>query len=218
MREPASSECRTWDAFPWLVALSEKTLFRARFVDPAEVALANARLLTGETPKEVLGWAAQRLPLTSVRSVEWVPQVQTLLVRRGWWRDPWRLPFAEADEGEKAFRYLANLLPGPNEPVEARVGPNDLPMDPRLGVGVLLAFLGLIALVGGAVEGVGQAPLMGPARRFVVFAELGETLGLGVVVGIGAVALAAGLGGLVWWVRSRPTKWVVRAQREKERG
>ena len=83
-------------------------------------------------------------------------------------------------------------------------------MDPRLGLGVLLAFMGLVALVGGAVEGVGNAPLQGQARKFRVFAEVGEAIGLAGVFAVGGLALAAGVGGLAWWWTRRPTKWVVR--------
>lgn len=192
---------QVWHAHPWVVALADDTLYRGKYLNPADGEAAAAKIRAGAAPKDVLGWTASRLPVANVRSVEWVPAVCTLLVKRSWLRDPWRLAFPG---GEKVFRTLAALLPGPVES-EGRVGPNDLQMDPRLGLGVLVGFMGLVALIGGALEGVGPAPVRGK-----VFAQVGAEIGLVPALVVGAVALLAGVGGLVWWHVNRPTKVVVR--------
>lgn len=214
MREPNNQAEGVWEAQSWILVAQEDRLYRQQYPDPGARREAARRLAKGESPRSVFGWTGHELPIHRVRSVEWVPDVDTLLVRRGWWRDPWRIAFADSDTGKQVFQTLGALLPGASPPLKARVGPNDLPMDPRLGIGVFLAFMGLVGLLGGAVEGVGQAPMLGPERRFRIFAEVGETIGLAGVLGIAAVAFVAGVLGLVWWYRHRPTKFVVRARRD----
>lgn len=164
----------------------------------------------------MLGRFGQELPLSEVRAVEWVPDARTVLVRRGWWRDPWRLTFGEQAAGEQFFHKLVARFPRVGPALERRVGPNDVSLDPRLIIGSILAVLGLIGLFGGAVEGVGQEPLQGPARRFILFARPGEAIGLAGVLAIGAVVLAAGVFGLGWWYHRRPSKLVVRVTRDAE--
>ena len=190
---------KVWHAHPWVVTLDGDTLYRGKFMNGGEAAAE--RIRAGDSPKDVFGWSGQKLPLAAVRSVEWVPAAGTLLVKRHWLRDPWRLAFPGA---EKAFRILAARIPTATES-RSRVGPNDLPMDPRLGLGVLVAFMGLVALIGGALEGVGPAPMRGR-----VFAQIGAEIGLGPALAIGALAFLAGIGGLVWWYVKRPDKVVVR--------
>jgi hypothetical protein len=210
---PTREGIRLWEAAPWLVVAQDGRLYSRQFPGVDDRRQALRRLAGQESPRAVLGGDSQQLPISRVRAVEWVPQAKTVLVRRHWLRDPWRLVVAEEAAGERLFRGVAALLPGAGSPEAGRVGPQDLAMDPRLGLGVLLAFMGLIALFGGAIEGAGQAPLLGPTRRFVVFAELGETVGLAGVLAIGVIALAAGVFGLVHWYRNRPAKYVVRASR-----
>lgn len=193
----AGSHEQVWQATPWVVGVRDGRVYSLQHTDPTAV----------------FGRSSQQLPLSAVRAVEWVPAVRTVLVRRHWLRDPWRLTVTDADAGEQLFRGLAATLPGAGEPVPGRVGPQDLAMDPKLGLGVLLAFMGLVSLVLGAIEGVGNAPVQGQARRFLIFAELGETIGLAGVLAIGSAALVGGVVALVLWYRRRPTKWVVRAER-----
>jgi hypothetical protein len=190
---------QVWHAHPWVVALDGDMLHRRKYMSGGEEAVEKIRAVS--SPKDVFGWTGQVLPLATVRSVEWVPAAGTLLVKRHWLRDPWRLTFPGA---ETAFRTLAALIPDATES-RARVGPNDLPMDPRLGLGVFVAFMGLVALIGGALEGVGPAPVRGR-----VFAQLGAEIGLGPALAIGALAFLAGIGGLVWWYVQRPTKVVMK--------
>jgi hypothetical protein len=194
---------KVWHAHPWVVALDGDTLYRGKFMNSGEEAAGKVR--AGASPKDVFGWTGQSLPLANVRSVEWVPAAGTLLVKRHWLRDPWRLTFPGA---EKAFRTLADLMPDPTES-RSRVGPHDLQMDPRLGIGVFVALIGLIALIGGALEGVGPAPVRGK-----VFAQIGAEIGPGPALVIGALAFLAGIGGLVWWYVKRPSKVVVRRRGE----
>jgi hypothetical protein len=190
---------QVWHAPPWVVALDGATLFRGKYLSGGEEVAEKVR--AGASPKDVFGWSGQKLPLANVRSVEWVPAAGTLLVKRHWLRDPWRLTFPGA---ETAFRTLAGLMP--DAPVTpGKVGPNDLPMDARLGLGVLVAVVGLVALIGGALEGVGPAPVRGK-----VFAQIGAEIGPVPALAVGALALLAGIGGLAWWFVRRPSKVVVR--------
>jgi hypothetical protein len=195
-----------WRSHPWVVALSGGVLYRGKYMDPALAEAAAARVEAGESPADVFGWAGGKLPADSIRSVEWVPAANTVLVRRGWWRDPWRL---SPPEGETAFQAIAALQPFAVES-RSRVGPGDLEMDPALALGVLLAFFGLIALVGGALEGVGAAPV--PVAAWVV-AELGQKLGLTAVLALGMIAFLGGTAALVRWYVRRPSKVVVRSGR-----
>ena len=190
---------QVWHAHPWVVALEGDTLYRGKYMTGGEAAVEKLR--AGASPGDVFGWTGSKLPVANIRSVEWVPTAGTLLVKRHWLRDPWRLTLPE---GAKAFRTLAALIPDATE-TQARVGPNDLPMDPRFGLGIFVAFVGLIALIGGALEGVGPAPVRGK-----VFAQIGAEIGPVPALAIGAVALLAGAGGLVWWYAKRPNKVVVR--------
>lgn len=199
-----------WEAAPWLVVATEDFLYCQQIGIRPFCDQARQRLEAGETLRAVLGSNAQKLAITKVKAVAWVPAVHTVLVRQHWLFDPWRLTITDAEAGERLFRGLAALIPNAGEPIQERVGPHDLALDPKLILGVILAIGGLIALVGGALEGVGQAPLMGPAARFRFLAEFGETLGVAGVLAIGASILAAGVFGLIQWYRLRPYKWIVR--------
>ncbi len=204
---------RVWEAPPWVVVVADDGLHRRSFNDPLQRRQAIQRLEAGEAPRDVFGWTGGSLPVGKVRSVAWVPDARTALVRRGMLHDPWRLTFEDPDDGELLFRTVAALLPGDGKSTEERVGPHDLAMDPRLAIGAVTAIGGFISLVGGAIEGVGQAQILGPAQRFRLFAELGQAIGIVPVIVIGALAFASGVFGLVWWHRHRPRKLVVRAAR-----
>ena len=197
---------RIFEIDPWVVAIQGDCLYRRTLPEPRARQLVIGKLRAGESPKELFGWSGERLPLRAVRSVAWVPDARTVLIRRLWLRDPWRLVFADCHAGETFFRTMAKLFPRSGEPVEARVGPHDLPLDPRIALGVMFTICGLLALVGGALEGIGQAPVV--AFEF-VFRHLGKALGLTAVLIIGGLALAVGIGGLIGWYRQRPMKVVV---------
>ena len=195
-----ADESNVWRSHPWVVTLCEDTLSRGKFLDERAAELAVERLEKGDNPRDVFGWSRSELSPSVIRSVEWVPSRDTVLVKRGWWRDPWRLPLPDS---EAVFRRWAELIPNGTER-EARLGPNDLAMDPRVAGGVIIALFGLIALIGGALEGAGPAPVRG---RFI--AVIGEEIGAIPAMIIGVVSLALGVGALIWWYVRRPLKRVV---------
>lgn len=196
-----SNNILVWRSHPFVVAVQDDTLYRGKFMDENQAKQAVEKLESGESPKEVFGWTRGELKLAAVRSIEWVPDVSTLLIKRHWLRDPWRLPMPEA---ETAYRSLVKLLPNARE-TQARLGPNDLAMDPRVAGGVVFAIAGLIALIGGAMEGAGPAPVKG---KFI--AVIGEQIGVIPAISIGILAVLAGIGSLIWWYVNRPVKHVVR--------
>jgi hypothetical protein len=149
------------------------------------------------------------IPLARVRSIEWVPDVLTLLVRRAWYRDPWRLVVEDAEQGERCFHAVAEALPNASEPVESRVGPNDLALDPGMLFGMFLVFCVMLALIGGALEGMGQAPVS--AFEW-LFRLVGKGVGVTAVCTLAALILAVGVFALVRWYQRRPRKIVVRAR------
>jgi hypothetical protein len=201
-----------FEAAPWVVAVEHDSLHRLSNLDPQGRQQAMRQLEAGASPKEVFGRSGESLPLDRVRAVEWVPQAKTVLIRGAWWRDPWRLAFDESGEGEQLFRVVAKLLPDAGAPQESRVGPHDLALDPGLIFWLVIALCGFLGLIGGALEGVGQAPML--VFEW-LFRLLGRELGLAAVIGVAMLSLVAGICGLVWWHRHRPMKVVVRARAKR---
>lgn len=211
--DASTSACEAFALFEWTLVIGSRELTRQTAATSPDAATINQRLAAGESPREILGWTSQRVSIEAIRSVEVVPELAIVLVRHVWWRDPWRLKCFDQGQAERLFQELLARLPATEEPRRARISPQDLPMDPRLGLGVFVAFVGLLTILLGAIEGAGNAPIMGPARRFQLFAELGETIGVVPALVLGAVALGVGIGALEWWRRHRPDKIVVAARR-----
>lgn len=206
MSNPAAAR-QIFEAPPWLVVLEPgDVLERQQFLDEGARRAAEERLRAGEPTAEALGWTRKTLALASVRSVGWVPEVRTVVIRAGWWREPWRLTCRDEVEGRKFFETLAARLPHASPPSTRKVGPYDLAVEPQIAAGVVFTFCGFLALVGGALEGVGQAPV---SLFEWFFVNLGQALGLTVVLSIGAAILLAGLGALALWYRRRPELVVV---------
>jgi hypothetical protein len=197
-----------WAHRTWVLVLDGDELSWRDFGTFEAADKAAAALEAGDDARTALGWVRKRLALSAVRAVEWVEGANVLLVRGPWWAGPWRLACSNAELGWAVFDRLAEALGG-GEAEKARVGPNDLAMDPKFGLGVLLAFLGVVAVVLGAIEGAG-GPVQGPAARFRPLAEFGEAIGPTAAFAVGVLALLAGVGALVWWYRNRPTKLVIR--------
>src|SRR5215472_7557263 len=112
-----------WADGPWLIVCRGGDLFSRPFGSAETCCAAALRLQQGEEVSAVLGWTARRLPLDRVRSVEWVPAAAVLLVRGGWWREPWRVPFSDRDLGLQLFHHLGELVSGGGPAETARVGP-----------------------------------------------------------------------------------------------
>ena len=199
-----------WIDGPNVVALLESEVFTKDFATDEAARQASVRLAHGENPRITLGRTAKRLPLDRIQSVEWVPTVGMLLVKWAWWRDPWRVPFSNAKIGEEVFSTLGQRIHPEAIPVEVPVGANDLQMDPKVGLPALLTVIGLIALIGGAIEGPAQAAVFGPAARFAVLAEIGGEIGPWAAMGVGILALLIGVAALIYWYRNRPRKLVIR--------
>lgn len=195
-----------YETFSWVVAISDSVFLRQQYLDGSG-SRAVQRILDGEPAEAVLGWSAQKLPLARVRSVKWVPAAKTVLIRGPWWRDPWRLKFAGDRLPEQLYHTIAELLPQAREPQEARVGPHDLDLDPRIAIGVFLAVGGLFAMISGALEGLGQAPVSIFEWLFLI---LGRTLGLTAVILVGVIAGIGGVMALIHWASRRPAKFVIR--------
>jgi uncharacterized membrane protein HdeD (DUF308 family) len=81
-------------------------------------------------------------------------------------------------------------------------------MDPRVALPVLIIVIGLIAFVGGAVEGPAEAPLVGPISRIALLGDLGAALGVNAVMMIGSLVVLLGVVALVYWFVKRPSKLV----------
>lgn len=209
-----SPDRAVWSDDRWLIFLQDDTLWSHLWSDARSCAAAASRLRDGEIPASVFGWASKRLAISAIRSVQWVPGFRVLLIWQGWWRDPWRISFTSEEEGRQVFERLAPLISDDPRPVKERIGPNDLAIDPAFAIGILLAFLGVVTLILGAVEGVrGELP-QGPARKFAIFAILGDAIGVGPAFAVAGVAALGGIGGLIWWSRNRGEKWVVRRSRQ----
>ncbi|MBS0263693.1 MAG: hypothetical protein JSS02_17250 [Planctomycetes bacterium] len=210
-RLSARAQPAAWEAHSQVVAMGDGALYVVRCSEPSACAPLLQRLAAGESPHDVLGGTAKRIPLDRVSSVAWVPSLHLLIVRMGWWKEPWRITFESADSSEAAFTAIAGGIPGEGTAVQSRVGPHDLPLDQQKGLGIFLGFMALLTLLLGALEGTDGGPVAGPAAKFRIFAELGQQLGVvGAVIVISLALVLAGAG-FVWWYRRWPLKWVVHA-------
>lgn len=191
---------------PWMIVMREGVLFRHQFPDLNQGRQALHELNAGTPPAAVCGRSVEKLPVANIRSVQWIPATRTVLIRGHWWRDPWWFTFEEEASAEALFQSVLGSFPDAGEMREERVGPQDVAVDPRILVGVILVVAGLIALIGGALEGLGQVPVTAFEWLFLL---LGKQMGIAAVCATGLIAAAAGIYGLYSWFRNRPQKFVV---------
>jgi hypothetical protein len=208
--EKFSTQAKIWQDSSSVIVLEPQSIRWREFDDVVKAAEAVVSLTQGKAPENALGKQAKVLPLAKVQSIEWVSTACTLLVKFAWWRDPWRIKFNNPDLGSAVAETIGERVGDGTEPETKRLGPNDLQMDPRVGLPVLGIVIGLIAFVGGAVEGPAEAPLVGPVARIAWLADLGAALGINAVMLIGSLVVLIGMIALVYWFLTRPTKLVYR--------
>ncbi len=206
------SSPHVWVAETWLITVDGDAVYRHQILDEQASQETMRKLATGESLQNLFGKSAQRLDCHRISSVVWIPAAQSLLIRYNWLRDPWRLRFDDTLAGEQLFQAIGDKLPGRSEVIQTHTGPQDLEMDPQLGLGVMLVVFAMIAMIGGALEGAGNAPM--PVFEW-LFRWLGRAAGLVVVGVIGVMLLISGVVALIVWFRNRPLKVVIRSHQSR---
>lgn len=166
------------------------------------------KLNAGDDPASVLGNAAatgrSRIARRHVRRIAWIEEAGFLVVKQHWLWDPIRFEFTDRTRGREAFEGLSREL-APDSPVQhSRIGMHDLPVDPRVAIGLLFAFLGLATVICGAVDALpGNAKVKGGAVAE-VFADFGRSLGPEAAFGVGGLGVVAAIALLAVWYTKRP--------------
>ncbi len=174
------------------------------------------KLNAGDDPATVLGNAAatgrSRIARRNVRAIAWIEAAGFLVVKQHWLWDPIRFEFTDRKSGREAFEGLCQEL-APDRPIRrGRIGMHDLPVDPRVAIGLLFAFLGLATVVCGAVDSLpGNAKVKGGAVAE-VFADFGRSLGPEAAFGIGGLGILVAAVLLAVWFAKRPTMEFVRVR------
>ena len=207
------SSSQVWIAESWLITFDGATVCRHQIPDESLRREAQQKISSGETLQGLFGTSVQKLECLRISSVAWIPAVQTVLIRFNWLRDPWWIVFDDTNAGERLFKAIGEKLPDHSEVIQTRTGPQDLAMDPGLAVGILLVLFALIAMIGGALEGAGNAPM--PVFEW-LFRLLGRAAGLVAVGVVGVIVLSSGVVALAVWFRNRPTKLVVRSHQSRK--
>ena len=202
------SSPRVWVAESWLITVDGDAVYRQEILDEQARQETLHKISNEESLQNLFGKSVQRLDCHRISSVAWIPAAQTLLIRYNWLRDPWRLRLDEMSAGEQLFQAIGEKLPGRSEAIQTRTGPQDLAMDPQLGLGVMLVVFAMMAMIGGALEGAGNAPM--PVFEW-LFRWVGRAAGLVAVGIIGAIVLVSGVAALIVWFRNRPLKVVIRS-------
>jgi hypothetical protein len=203
-----SRQVAIWQDAASVIVLDVDSLHWRDFGDVVAAAEATVQFTSGATVGQALGRARKQLQVDRLSKIEWVPAASTLIVRYAWWRDPWWIKFVADSTGEAIFEKVGRRLSPSTGPMSKRVGANDLAMDPKLALLVMLVVVGIIVFVGGALEGPAQAPVVGPLAKFASLAEIGARLGPNVAMLLGGLVVLGGIAALVHWSLRRPTKLV----------
>lgn len=202
------SSPRVWVAETWLITIDRDAVCRHQLADERLRQETLRKISSGESLRNLFGKSVQQLDCQRISSVAWIPAAQTLLLRYNWLRDPWRLRLDDLTAGEQLFQAIGHKLPERNEVIQTRTSPQDLEMDPQLGLSVMLVVFAMMAMIGGALEGAGNAPM--PLFEW-LFRWVGRTAGLVAVGIIGVMVLISGVAALILWFRNRPLKVVIRS-------
>ncbi len=174
------------------------------------------KLSAGDDPASVIGNAAatgrSRIARKHIRSIHWIEDAGFLVVKQSWLWDPIRFQFTDSKRGREAFEGLCKEL-APDRPVtNGRIGMHDLPVDPKVAIGCLFAFLGLATVVCGAVDSLpGNAKVKGGAVAEAL-ADFGRSLGPEAAFGVGGLGIVAAVALLAVWFRKRPAMEFVRVR------
>jgi hypothetical protein len=174
------------------------------------------KLNAGDDPANVLGNAAatgrSRIARKHIRSLHWIEDAGFLVVKQSWLWDPIRFQFTDRNRGREAFQGVCQEL-APGRPVtKGRIGMHDLPVDPKIAIGCLFAFLGLATVVCGAVDALpGNAKVKGGAVAEVL-ADFGRSLGPEAAFGVGGLGIVAAIALLAVWFTKRPAMESVRVR------
>ena len=184
----------------WLIVLREGEFYKKFYSNLNKRQEAVTQLDSGALPLKVLGRLnSLQTKYHSVRTIEWVPDESMVLMGR------WLFKIETAAESEQLFENLRALFPHAADPELSRLNVLCMNLSSQTGVALLSIVGGMIAMIGGAVDGVSGANL-----RFRFFAKLGQGIGLTGVIGIGAILFVVGGFWLYRLYQVRPWKYVVR--------